>query len=131
MVRSNVSIDRLTIMAKPKRFSNIQPKQNSAGLPQGSYDGAIKNPEVAATFGRMASLWPHIEDGMIDVLTELLGGNAELPSRQIFRSIVSPQTRIKVKLVNISSLELVQLMTLETINRSAGHNSDLDTFAVE
>jgi hypothetical protein len=34
-------------------------------------------------------------------------------------------------LVNIGSFELIQLMTFETINRSAGHNSDLDTFAVE
>jgi hypothetical protein len=83
-------------MAKPKRFSNIQPKSNAAGVPSGSYNAAITNVAFGSKFGHMASLWPHIEDRMIDVLTELLGGNADLPSRQIFRSIVSAQGRIKV-----------------------------------
>ena len=50
-------------------------------MPEGAYNGAITNVEIGATFGRMASLWPHIEDSMINVLTELLGGNAALPSR--------------------------------------------------
>jgi hypothetical protein len=87
---------RESIVAKPKRFSNIQPKYNAAGVPEGTYNVAIGNSAFGALFGRMASLWPHIEDRMIDVLTELLGGNSELPSRQIFRSIVSAQARIKV-----------------------------------
>jgi hypothetical protein len=33
------------------------------------------------------------------------------------------------KLVNVGSLEFVQLITVETINSSVGHNSDVDTSA--
>jgi hypothetical protein len=35
------------------------------------------------------------------------------------------------KLVNVGSLEFVQLITVETINSSVGHNSDVDTFAAQ
>jgi hypothetical protein len=118
-------------VAKPKRFSNIQPKVNSAGVPQGSYVGAITNAEIGATFGRMASLWPHIEDAMIDVLTELLGGNAELPSRQIFRSIVAVQARIKVMRSLLQRTELNERKDQiydEVINEFAALNDLRNTF---
>jgi hypothetical protein len=118
-------------MAKPKRFSNIQPKHNRAGVPDGAYDGAITNPAIGAAFGHMASLWPHIEDRMIDVLTELLGGNAELPSRQIFRSIVSAQARIKVMRSLLQRVELNDRKDQiydEVINEFAVLNDQRNTF---
>jgi hypothetical protein len=118
-------------MAKPKRFSTIQPKDNPGGMPDGSYDGAITNAEIGATFGRMASLWSHIEDAMIDVLTELLGGNADLPSRQIFRSIVSSQARIKVMRSLLQRVELNDTKDTiydEVINEFAALNDLRNTF---
>jgi hypothetical protein len=83
-------------MQKPKRFPVSSKKLDLSSVPSGGYAGGIKDPAFAAKFGEMASLWPHIEDNMIDVLTELLGGDYGLPSRQIYRSIISPQARIKV-----------------------------------
>ncbi len=118
-------------MAKPKRFSNIQPKPNPASMPEGAYNGAITNVEIGATFGRMASLWPHIEDSMINVLTELLGGNAALPSRQIFRSIVSAQARIKVMRSLLQRAELNDKKDAiydEVINEFAALNDQRNKF---
>jgi hypothetical protein len=83
-------------MQKSKRFPLPSKKMDLSSVPAGIFDGGIKEPAFAAKFGEMASLWPHIEDKMIDVLTELLGGDYGLPSRQIYRSIISPQARIKV-----------------------------------
>jgi hypothetical protein len=80
---------------KPKRFPPAS-KLDFAKVPDGRYDDGISEPAFAAKFGEMASLWPHIEDRMIAVLAELLGGDHRLPSRQIYRSIISPQARIKV-----------------------------------
>jgi hypothetical protein len=81
---------------QPKRFPVSSKKLDLSNVPSGGYAGGIQEPAFAAKFGEMASLWPHIEDKMIDVLTELLGGDYELPARQIYRSIISPQARIKV-----------------------------------
>jgi hypothetical protein len=118
-------------MTKPKRFSNIQPKPNATSMPAGSYNAAITNVAFGATFGHMASLWVHIEDRMIDVLTELLGGNAALPSRQIFRSIVAVQARIKVMRRLLQRTELNDKKDKiydEVINEFAALNDSRNAF---
>jgi hypothetical protein len=74
----------------------MNPKRPAGDVPNGGYEESITDPVVGALFGRMAGLWPHIEEQMISILTELLGGDADLPSRQIFRSIVAAQARIKI-----------------------------------
>jgi hypothetical protein len=95
-------------MKKRKRFSDIEAQFNTAYVPQGGYETGITEQVFAAKFGNMATRWPHIEDLMIGVFTELLGGDASLPTRQIYRSIISPQSRIKVLRSLLQRTELNQ-----------------------
>lgn len=46
--------------------------------------------------GHIAADWPHVEEAMISVLAELLGGGRGTPAHQIFRSIVNAKARIDV-----------------------------------
>jgi hypothetical protein len=92
-------------MKAPKRFSS-RPKPKLERVPDGRYDSGIREPHFAAKFGEMASLWPHIEDRMIDILTELLGGYSSIPAHEIFRSIISVQARINVMRALLHRTEL-------------------------
>lgn len=83
---------------QPKRYTGKR-KEKSKSEPYGVYIYALENPEFAKVLGEIVSYWSHIEEEMIDILESLLGGsedNNNVPARQIFRSIISEQARIKV-----------------------------------
>lgn len=87
---------------KPLRRYNAEPRKRPLSLP-GGYWG-IKEPAAAALFGQLVSYWPHVEDAIIPVFYELVSGHslsgenqgAVRATREIFRSIVSQQLRIKI-----------------------------------
>lgn len=78
---------------KPKRFTS---KRKPKGHPAGSYTSGIKNQQFAEQLGLLVSYWNHVEESMIDVFRDLLGGGNRAPGRQIFRAITGNQSRIKV-----------------------------------
>jgi hypothetical protein len=59
--------------------------------------------------GQIAAYWVAVEEEMIELLRDLIGGGKELPARQIFRSIVSNDARRKL---------LVALLEQAPINRT-------------
>lgn len=79
---------------KPLRFGQQLPKRRDT--PDGRYSSGLWQDKLVSAVGQIATYWPHIEDAMIEILRDLLGGDPELPARQVFRSIISQQARIQV-----------------------------------
>ena len=67
-------------------------------IPEGAFETGVSNPKMAAILGQMATYWPQVEDAMIDFFRDLLGllRDEDFPARQIFKSIINAQTRIKI-----------------------------------
>ncbi len=72
-----------------------QPNQKwRSDIPDGHYQQGLYDEAMILAIGRVITTFPSLEQGMIAVLDDLLGGNT--PARQVFFSIVSQQARIKV-----------------------------------
>jgi hypothetical protein len=78
----------------PKRYSTK--RLDPIKTPDGTYSSGIWNTKIVTHFGQIAGYWPHVEDAMIDVLKDLLGGQPSTPARQIFRSVISNAARKKM-----------------------------------
>jgi hypothetical protein len=78
----------------PKRW---KPKRQPSD-PQGSFLtlGFAGHPLFASMIGEIAVIWPHIDDAMIHVFRELLNVTEEVAVRPVYRSIVSPQIRMRI-----------------------------------
>jgi hypothetical protein len=57
--------------------------------PDGSYSSGLWSETHAMLLGQIASYWVVVEEEMIEILRDLIGGDKKLPARQIFRSIAS------------------------------------------
>jgi hypothetical protein len=80
---------------KLKRWKHTPPK-NSEG---GAFSLALNNPEYTQSLGIIISMWPLIEDHMIQVFQSLLSSGpieSHIPARQIYKSIVNAKTRIDI-----------------------------------
>lgn len=75
----------------------------------------LRHPTHAGYLANILSNWPHVEDLMIGVLSDLLGSTPHAPARQIFKSIISNQARQKVMLA---------LLQRAKINRDKGKQYD-------
>jgi hypothetical protein len=80
---------------KPKRYPPGRIKHPPIPT-NGSYETGVTEPKMAAILGQMATYWPQVEDAMIDLFHDLVGGQDELASRLIFKTLINPQARIKV-----------------------------------
>jgi hypothetical protein len=60
------------------------------------YKRGILNDDFARLAGRITTCWPYVEEQMICVLRDLIAGHAQVPARQVFRSIVSEAVRIRI-----------------------------------
>lgn len=115
----------------PKQFTGpaeVMPEQ--VRPPQGSYSSGIDNVEFAAELGALTAYWLHIEEKMISTLGVLLGGSSHRP-RQIYRSIVGQDARIKVmrSLLEESSLDRnMPLLFEEIIDEFSALNGIRDQF---
>ncbi|MEI7806418.1 MAG: hypothetical protein WCI56_13930 [Hyphomicrobiales bacterium] len=99
---------------KPKRFTGVRSGRVSS--PDGNYKSGLWNQQFQIYLAEFIAGWPHLEDKMIDVMRDLLGGDSHLPARQIFRSIISNQARRKV---------LLALLQKSPINKDKGELYDL------
>ena len=54
------------------------------------------DPEIITRIGKLATLWPHVEDAMVEVLSELIGPYNLDAGRVIFWAIVNQQARLAV-----------------------------------
>jgi hypothetical protein len=66
--------------------------------PDGTYSAGLWSDRHALLLGQIASYWVLVEEKMIEILRDLLGGGKEVPARQIFRSMVSNDARRKLLL---------------------------------
>jgi hypothetical protein len=71
---------------KTKRFSPIRKSTKS---PAGNYTIGIKNYAFAERIGFLIGYWPHVEEAMVEIVQDLLGGNPAMPSRQIFYGMIA------------------------------------------
>ena len=78
---------------QPARWE--EPKLNEA-MPAGRYVRGLWNDEYCKVVGQITTYWTIVEDQMIDILDELMGGGPQVPVRQIFRSIASNRARIQL-----------------------------------
>ncbi|MDN3572097.1 hypothetical protein [Methylobacterium longum] len=76
----------------PIRFGQLGQKIRET--PPGRYSQGLHLEHFVLEIGRIVTTFPILEQGMIAVLEDLLGGSA--PARQIFFSIVNQQARVKV-----------------------------------
>jgi hypothetical protein len=63
--------------------------------PDGHYISGLHNPEIAELVGAIVATLPQIEERMIEIMALLLGGG-NTPARQVFRTLVSEDARVKV-----------------------------------
>lgn len=87
---------------KPKQEAQVKryppERRNLPPMPEGAFETGVTNQKMAAILGQMATYWPQVEDAMIDFFRDLLGllRDEDFPARQIFKSIINAQTRIKI-----------------------------------
>ena len=94
-VGSSIPAGRFAMtVTKPKRFT--ERRVDPIKTPNGRYTKGIWQAETAGLLGQVIAYWPHVEDRMIDILRDLLGGDHNMPARQIFRSILSNAARGKM-----------------------------------
>lgn len=84
-----------TPRTKPLQRYGSRPSKKGNTV-DGHYRSGLWNEKIVSAIGQIATYWPHVEEGMIEILRELLGGHKELPARQVFRSIINQQARIQV-----------------------------------
>jgi hypothetical protein len=84
------------------------------------YKRGILNDDFARLVGRITACWPHVEEQMICVLRDLIAGHAQVPARQVFRSIVSEAVRIRI---------MTSLLEHSPVNASKGKFYDEIIFA--
>jgi hypothetical protein len=116
--------------SKPLRRYALKPPNDDA--PEGHYKPGILNEGFAALFGRNISIWVHVEDLMIGVLQDLLGGGKRAPARQIFHSIVSNQARKSLLLtclqrskINAKKTDIYETIIQQFSNLNAKRNTFL------
>jgi hypothetical protein len=116
--------------SKPLRRYALKPPNDDA--PDGHYKPGILNEGFAALFGRNISIWVHVEDLMIGVLQDLLGGGKRAPARQIFHSIVSNQARKSLLLtclqrskINAKKTDIYETIIQQFSNLNAKRNTFL------
>src|SRR4051812_43667581 len=76
----------------PKRYSPLENEQYDC-IPHGTYHVGIQNPDFAITLGQIATFWPHVEEAMIVLMRDLLGGSTTTPARQIFQALIPTRVR--------------------------------------
>jgi len=104
---------------KPRRYKRFKP--TSGQLPPGEYKTGITNERFAILFAQNTANWVHIEDQMIEVLGDLIGGKSA-PARQIFKSIISNKAR---KMVMLACLERSPI----NANKSAVYDTIIQQFS--
>lgn len=83
----------------PKKLKRFSPFREPGNQPPGQYEPGITNQRFAELLGYIASYWVHVEEVMIRILHDLLGGKPSgdvPPARQIFRGIANNQARARV-----------------------------------
>jgi hypothetical protein len=85
----------------PRRFVPPGARPPGSGHPQGHYSRSLwGSPKFAKLFGESVAYWPHVEDDMIELFHDLMGGKSA-PARQIFKAIFSNASR---KLIMLACL---------------------------
>lgn len=104
--------------SKPKRYQ-INP--NNPNRPDGTYATGLWNERYTFMIGRLTTYWPCVEDAMIGILEDLMGGR-NTPARQIFRSIYSNQARRKIMLALLQRSKI-------NLDKDSYYDNILDEFA--
>jgi hypothetical protein len=78
----------------PKRYS--EPKPTKRLRPDGGYSAGIYNAAFAVAIGQMTGVWPSVEEQMVGIFMILTGIKDLQSARQVFRSIINEQIRIKI-----------------------------------
>src|SRR4051812_44820339 len=76
----------------PSRYSSPKPDPD----PEGTYLAGIHDDDAAKGIGRFLTSWPHVEERMVVIFGQLATITDFYLARQMFRTIVSQQVRIKV-----------------------------------
>jgi hypothetical protein len=97
---------------QPKRFT-LQ-RASPVRTRDGDYGTGLYNEPFITLIGQIATQWPHVEDVMIGILSDLLGnapirGRTTGPARQIFRAVLSNRARTKI---------MASLLEKASINRN-------------
>ena len=83
-------------MSTPPTKSPRRYKPKISNAPVGSYSSRIYPDKFALAIGRLATVWPYVEERMVGLFTELLDIPGKQSGRLIFRSIINQNIRITV-----------------------------------
>ena len=83
-------------MSTPRTKSPRRYKVKISNTPDGSYSSGIGPDKFALAIGRLATVWPRVEERMVGLFTELLDIPDEQSGRLIFRSIINQNIRITI-----------------------------------
>ena len=76
----------------PERYSAPKPDHD----PAGTYLAGIRDDDAAKAIGKFLTGWPHVEERMVVIFGQLATITDFYLARQMFRTIVSQQLRIKI-----------------------------------
>jgi hypothetical protein len=115
--------------SKPLKRYAIKPPNIDA--PEGHYKPGILNEKFALLFAQNISIWVHVEDLMIGVLQDLLGGK-RTPARQIFHSVISNKVRTELlrvclqrSKINAKKTDIYEMMILQFSKLNSKRNTFL------
>ena len=83
-------------MSTPPTKSPRRYKPKISNAPVGSYSSGIYPDKFALAIGRLATVWPYVEERMVGLFTELLDIPDKQSGRLIFRSIINQNIRITI-----------------------------------
>jgi hypothetical protein len=79
----------------PKRWKKAEDLERKL-IPEGMFERGVSARQFLQALGRIAAIWPYIEEGMIDIFGELLRGPQGTPIRHVYKSIVNVQIRLQI-----------------------------------
>lgn len=80
---------------KPLRYDPTRFPRNSE-LKENAYALGVEDNQILTKLGQLAASWPHVEEDMITILATLMGADQKTPVREIFRSIIAQEAKIKM-----------------------------------
>jgi hypothetical protein len=79
-----------------KRYSEQRHPANRDLPSPGAFAGGVEDPEILSLLGKLVGTWSHLEEAMIYVFATLSGMKRRGPSREIFRSIIAQEVKIRM-----------------------------------
>lgn len=94
-----------TTPRKAKRYEFRMPPE----VPGGHYCAGIWDEAFAARIGQLAAAFSHLDEALCRIFCDLMGDTHNLPLREIYRSVISPNGRVQMLRTLLETTDLNRL----------------------